>query len=696
MKSKNILIFYIFSSLLFTLFILGPQNLSSIEEKWLFSNDRAHDLLVWKYFFKDEWSFPLGLNSNFGLEISNSIPYSGSPTLFALFFKLFNPILPDNFNFYSILILINIFLQLLLGYLIIFQITKDNIFSFFASFLFILSPIFLFKFQYHLSLTSHWLILLYFYIDIRIKNYDKKRNFFLLTVLISSLIHFYFTIILLIMIFLSRLFLLYENKNYYSFFKDSLFYIIALLIMMYFVGYFVLPPQNTIGGGYGQFNLNILSFINPSIDGKSWSNFLPLIYDNKVNEDFGYLGLGILIILFVLIFFVIKNYKKINFNNYKTYILSFVVLFTLALSNNLNFGPYNLFELNLNKYIYAILSLIRASARLVWPCVYLILIFGIYSIFKLNSVKKRTYILIILLGIQTIDLQKGLNLISFGKSYAKDQTALHDSRWQKLNKDIKIFSGINIYNEYNDFEYFVPYFAKYLPQTELSYLARVDRKKQSNLTYLNLKNILKKNNLNKTFYIQTIGQLNHISQIYKDKNFDFINLDNKWFFLPDNKNLMNNEEILFINNLHNINKLYQNYNLNSFSNYKNDESIGLGWYYDKITNNLFSDGNESYLIFNNIDKFKNTNLTVDISNALKQLKEKNIIEIYINNIKYLTFDFLNNNKKQKIEINLEKFKSKNIILKFKILNPKSKFDFKVGIDEKKRGIVLNSYHLSKI
>ena len=57
---------------------------------WLAANDDPFQHLIGWLFFKDSpWSFPLGLNPNFGLSISSSIVYSDSIPLFAFLFKPF-------------------------------------------------------------------------------------------------------------------------------------------------------------------------------------------------------------------------------------------------------------------------------------------------------------------------------------------------------------------------------------------------------------------------------------------------------------------------------------------------------------------------------------------------------------------------------------------------------------------------------
>ena len=117
-----------------------------------------------------------------------------------------------------------------------------------------------------------------------------------------------------------------------------------------------------------------------------------------------------------------------------------------------------------------------------------------------------------------------------------------------LQKEIEIISGTNIYNEYSEFDTCGKF--KFMPKTEIVYLARIDRKKQSNLNYLNIHNLLnKKITVKKIFYIQTIGQLNHLRNIYKSENVGFFNIDGLWFLIPTKKNKMKQTESKFINEL---------------------------------------------------------------------------------------------------------------------------------------------------
>ena len=59
----------------------------------------------------DEWRFPIFSNPNYGIYLNNNIIYTDS-FLFALFFKILNFILPDNFQYFSLWILFCLYCRL--------------------------------------------------------------------------------------------------------------------------------------------------------------------------------------------------------------------------------------------------------------------------------------------------------------------------------------------------------------------------------------------------------------------------------------------------------------------------------------------------------------------------------------------------------------------------------------------------------
>ena len=214
MKNNNIYIIHIpllIISFLISLYLLGFDNLNFFNKNWLYLGDLYQYQIGWEFFRNDSWRFPLGFNPNYGLEFGTSIAYTDSIPLLAFIFKLFKNFLPQNFQYFSLWIVLIIYLQLLFSYLIIFNLTKNFYFSIISMFFFILAPIFLNRSGIHLSLAGHWIILFSFYIELN--NSKFKPILRGLNLILSSLIFFYFTMMLIILNSLTYLFLLIKQKS---------------------------------------------------------------------------------------------------------------------------------------------------------------------------------------------------------------------------------------------------------------------------------------------------------------------------------------------------------------------------------------------------------------------------------------------------------------------------------------------------
>ena len=175
-------------STLFWIYLIGLEYANPINLKWLNSGDLSTYQLGWQYFREDTWRFPIGLNPNYGINSDSNIVYSDSIPLFAIIFKIFNFFLPNNFQYFSIWILLCLYLQVFFAYKIIFSETKNNLFSIVGSLFFLFASILIHRSGIHLSLLAHWLILSGIYIEI--SNHKKKNLFRLINLVLSVSIHF--------------------------------------------------------------------------------------------------------------------------------------------------------------------------------------------------------------------------------------------------------------------------------------------------------------------------------------------------------------------------------------------------------------------------------------------------------------------------------------------------------------------------
>ena len=133
-----------------------------------------------------------------------------------------------------------------------------------------------------------------------------------------------------------------------------------------------------MGYGYGYYKLNLTSIINPISETPNgiinWSLFLPEIpksWEEGEGEGFNYLGIGGIFLLIIGIFYIFFNFTEFKKKKYRPYFLIIILFSLIALTNRISFANNLLFEIELPKYIYGILSIVRASGRLFWPVYYL-------------------------------------------------------------------------------------------------------------------------------------------------------------------------------------------------------------------------------------------------------------------------------------------------------------------------------------
>ena len=345
--------------------VLGLENIHFQNTKWLYgNNDASFFQLGWYFFQNDVWRFPPGSNPNYGLEISSSIVYTDSIPLLAFFFKLLKPFISGNFQYFSFWYIICFYLQLFFSFKIIKKFTNSDLYSITASIFFLIAPIFIFRVNWHGSFAGQWLLLITLYLGL-LKNIDKSKFFWILLIILAALIEYSSLIMVSAVYSLLRIFNLKFNKNDISKLIKDFFIISALLLLtLYLAGYFEVRLGDTLGVGFGEYKLNLLSIFDPvnSAVNISWSLFLPDIKLSSAEEleGFNYLGFGqILILLFAFFLFLNNKYDKNlfiikNSKNIK-YFLFISFFFTLwALTNKISLGSNTLLEVPLHKYIFGV------------------------------------------------------------------------------------------------------------------------------------------------------------------------------------------------------------------------------------------------------------------------------------------------------------------------------------------------------
>lgn len=459
--------------------ILNPQNIA-----WLANGDPAQHYLGWVFFRNSEWTFPIiGLNPNFGLEISSSIVFSDSNPLFAILFKLLSPILPKTFQYFGIWILLCFILQAIASYKLVALISNNKIVNNLATLLFLFSPPFLLRLHGHFNLVGHFTILFALYF-VFCENF--KKYYWLLLLTISVLTHFY----LFVMVFILYIFDLYNKYfvlkkiNLKTLIKNLVTTLIFLGIITYSVGYFA-DNVNASAEGFGHYKMNLLSIIDSgtvSVLSTQWSY---IIKDIPVPagsdfEGFNFLGSGILFIIIVSTILIINNYNDIflKIKQYKWLILLCLTIFMFALSNSIAIATYE-FNYYLPSSVLKFANILRASGRFFWVIFYIIIFSFLYIL--INYTNKKTILIILSLAVIIQILDTSIGWMQIRKKLmikSKDYwaTRLNNSFWADIPKHYTKLRHIPLGNNIKNWIDLSYYSAKNNLKTDAVYLARAQGK----------------------------------------------------------------------------------------------------------------------------------------------------------------------------------------------------------------------------
>lgn len=458
--------------------ILNPRNVS-----WLLADfDMTLEYLGWAFYRYGPWTFPIGLNPNFGLDISSSIIYSNSMPLFAMVFKPLSGLLGEPFQFWGLWILLCFMLQAWMSWLLLCLITKDLWIRTFATGLLLFSPPMFSQIGFHNSTIGHFPILAAIYLIFR-PTQNKRVLWWSILLPCTLMIHPY-TFAMLVALWLADLLdkLAIQKKLSISqvFFEMACAFSTTIFIAWQ-AGYFMnVSPGET---GFGMYRMNLLALFDPSgFDAANWSFLysLPWVRGNNNYEGFAYLGLGLIAVLLISLPMMVGNRDKLNklLRGHLFIFLCLVCLTLFALSNNIGIGPWT-FSVPLTPKLLSIASILRASARMFWPVFYVIAIAGIYFLVRYYSKKIATIVLGIALVIQIIDTSGAWLEIKNKINHpgAQPVSSLSDPFWADAAKHYKKVVRVPVWNEQAIWEKFANYAAKNQLGTNSVFMGRVDQQK---------------------------------------------------------------------------------------------------------------------------------------------------------------------------------------------------------------------------
>ena len=393
-----------------TQIVLGLEKLNPLYTSWLLlpGSDYSYHYLAWEYFKDTPWSWPLGKIQGYAYPMVNSIMYTDSIPLFALFFKLFKGILPEDFQYFGLWYACCYVLNTYLGIKILRQIGWQKPLAYIGSVFFTGAVVLVARFG-HTALCGQWVLLWALLIFLRRPTLSVQATFLTsgLLVFITSLIHPYLLFMVLGLVSAIVFQLRYEQLIRWKDLYTALLSMIVLSLAGWAAsGAFLFKGQ--LSEGLGRYSANLNTLVNAWDVGRLGPGF-PYWGDGQ-GEGIGYLGLGILTMLLCILLVRLsrikmdskvitkKQSKKLNW-----FFIICMVFFVFALSPKWTLGSHLIIDWRYNDYIS---RTFRGTGRFIWPLYYFILYWTFDRLYRFRLGSKVYYALFIAcLTLQMLDLQ---------------------------------------------------------------------------------------------------------------------------------------------------------------------------------------------------------------------------------------------------------------------------------------------------
>ncbi len=380
---------------------LDPTSLASFQ----YSDNFQHHLSS-VFYRNSPWSFPIGLNPQYGLIESSTLVYADPVPLMAVLFKLAKPWIPATYQYLGIWSFLCLILQACFAWKLMSLLTPSKSLKALGTGFFLFVPSLLIRVGMHAALVGQFLLLAALYLRLSKRRTHTGFYWVLLLAFCASINFYIFFLVFIIWItdLLDRSLGLHELKIVYAC-REFLIGIAVVIFVFWQFGYFVGKTDSIAAGGFGFYQMNLLGPFDP----QGWSYlFKRLTPPPPTIEGFLYFGLGI----FALAPFAIlkkapfaPSYSQL-FSQYRFLTLALTCLFLLAISNRILLGKY-LFEFSLPAPLLALGGVVRSSGRMFWPIAYLLIFLLLALVIKKFTQKQAQWILAFALLVQIIDTSAG-------------------------------------------------------------------------------------------------------------------------------------------------------------------------------------------------------------------------------------------------------------------------------------------------
>lgn len=368
---------------------LVPTNIN-----WLMSarHDWGTHYLGWAFYKNEPWHFPLGRIDAYNYPLGTNVGFTDSIPLMAIIFKVFAPLMPADFQYFGIWLLL---CHLLTGYFAILLLRRFNVrwyITLLGALLIAVNPVLIYR-GIHPALCAQWLLLACVYVYFMDPITTGIRKILLyqgILLALSALITPYLCWMVLGFTLILPIKLCYFDKRLSV--RHGLVYL-GLSAVTLFVAWFLLgliqfqhKESLNVGGAYPSYAMNLNSLFNPG-GYKRLLPELPLVSSHQY-EGYMYLGAGLLLLLLFWLCYIACTRTGGKRGTYKSLIplLALCLIYTiLAVTLVFTFNDKVLVRIPAPKPFIILEEIFRACGRFFWLPYYLIILWTIIGISRIKA-----------------------------------------------------------------------------------------------------------------------------------------------------------------------------------------------------------------------------------------------------------------------------------------------------------------------
>ncbi|MFW0754466.1 DUF6311 domain-containing protein [Pseudomonas sp. H11T01] len=453
--------------------VIGPRALDPQNIAWLESGDPATHYLGWVFFRHFPWTFPLGLNPSYGLELGSAIIFSDSNPLLAFLFKPFDSMLPETFQYFGIWLLACFVLQAWFAWKLLGLVTPSVVLRLLGAGLFLFSPPMFLRMGGHLSLAGHFLILAALYLALH-PGMQRRRLAWGSLLAATALVHAYLLAMVALIWVADLAGRTLKGKLTRRNALIELFLLFLLVsLSCWQAGYFSIG-DGTASGGFGFYRMNLLA----PVDASGWSSVLPDLPEAAGDyEGFNYLGLGTLLLAICGGIATLKGTTGFAgaARRLPILLLALLGLTLFALSNEIGVGLLG-FHYPLPGKIIKLANIFRASGRMFWPVFYAILFAIIFLVVRGNRPRTAVCLLAVSLCVQVVDTRNGwagLRNSRMMTPVSQWSSTLRDPFWASAASHYENIRSLQPQNQSDNWLPIATYAAIHGLKTDTAYLGRM-------------------------------------------------------------------------------------------------------------------------------------------------------------------------------------------------------------------------------